>query len=49
MIAPLKVSSNTNEATFLTASMQLDGATGVRLEEVPVLIGKRDLTSQGRE
>ncbi len=33
----------------LPASMQLSAATGVTLEELPVLIGKRELASQGRE
>jgi hypothetical protein len=49
MIAPLKVSSNHIATTFLTASMQLSAAAGVKLEELPVGIGKRELASQGRE
>jgi hypothetical protein len=48
MIAPLKVSSNHIAATILTVSMQLSARTGVRLEQLPVVIGKRGPASQGR-
>jgi hypothetical protein len=37
------------DGDLLPASMQPRAATGVRLEELPVFIGKRDLASQGRE
>jgi hypothetical protein len=41
MIAPLKVSTNHIATTFLTTSMRLSAATGVRWEELPVPVWKR--------